>query len=198
MHARMRLQASRSLLKLARSTNFADLIKPNFLILAVEVQDPCFFVRQNFVRKLVELLRVHQLHYDFTVMLYLAAHDEDDIKTFVRMQVKQLVDQASRASDGRERQLIVYGFVRLIHLLAHHPDYSKTPEDLLGITKYLDFFLDIVATKDNVSLLYALASKVKTIRDRDEEYDGVSHTFLSRALHSCPDHPLILLSRSSA
>lgn len=173
LHARVRLQASRSLLKLARSANYSDLIKPNFLILAVQVQDPCFFVRQSFIRKLTEYLRMHRLHCDFTVMLYLAAHDEDEITALVRAQVKQLVDASARTSDGRQRQLLVYGFVRLIHLLAHHPDYSKQPEDLLLIVKYLDFFLDIIATKDNVSLLYALASKVKTVRDRDADYDEV-------------------------
>jgi sister chromatid cohesion protein PDS5 len=37
--------------------------------------------------------------------------------------------------------------------------------------RYLDFYLDLVATSDNVSLLYHLAMKAKTVRDAE------SHTY---------------------
>lgn len=81
-------------------------------------------------------------------------------------------------------------FIRLLHLLAHHPDFSKTPENLQDIAKYtffvplkklaveltnwdryIDFYLDIIASADNIPLLYHLAVKAKTIRDSE------SHTY---------------------
>jgi hypothetical protein len=37
--------------------------------------------------------------------------------------------------------------------------------------RYLDFYLDLVATSDNISLLYHLAMKAKTVRDAE------SHTY---------------------
>jgi len=73
-------------------------------------------------------------------------------------------------------------FVRLLHTLAHHPDFSTGHEDLLDLAKcvivpfsltldiectyrYIQFYLDLVATQENVALLYHLASKGKTVRD---------------------------------
>jgi hypothetical protein len=37
--------------------------------------------------------------------------------------------------------------------------------------RYIDFYLDLIASSDNVSLLYHLAMKAKTVRD------GQSHTY---------------------
>ena len=37
--------------------------------------------------------------------------------------------------------------------------------------RYVDFYLDLVATADNISLLYHLAMKTKTVRDAE------SHTY---------------------
>lgn len=80
-------------------------------------------------------------------------------------------------------------FIRFLHLLAHHPDFAVSHEQLLDIAKYvyivicfntlahadeiryLDFYLDLVATADNISLLYHLAMKTKTVRDAE------SHTY---------------------
>lgn len=74
-------------------------------------------------------------------------------------------------------------FVRLLHILAHHPDFSTEHEDLLDLAKYvfyilfpnvhnpmirrryIQFYLDLVATSENVPLLYHLATKGKTVRD---------------------------------
>ena len=43
---------------------------------------------------------------------------------------------------------------------------------LLSVSRrYLDFYLDLVATSDNISLLYHLAMKAKTVRDAE------SHTY---------------------
>ena len=78
-------------------------------------------------------------------------------------------------------------FIRLLHALAHHPDFNTTHDDLLDIAKlvplkfdtasklmtsrYVQFYLELMATQDNISLLYHLAMKGKTVRDPD------GHTF---------------------
>lgn len=41
----------------------------------------------------------------------------------------------------------------------------------MDLYRYIDFYLDLVATPDNISLLYHLAMKAKTVRDAE------SHTF---------------------
>lgn len=80
-------------------------------------------------------------------------------------------------------------FIRLIHLLAHHPDFGLEKENILNLAKYarllfysfgrtdvkynryIQFYLQIVANSNNISLLYHLAQRCKTIRDAE------SHTF---------------------
>lgn len=67
----------------------------------------------------------------------------------------------------------------MLHLLANHPDFNTSLEDIVDIAKYVDknhsstsltflryiqFYLDLVATQETVSLLYHLALKGKTVR----------------------------------
>jgi sister chromatid cohesion protein PDS5 len=80
-------------------------------------------------------------------------------------------------------------FVRVLHLLAHHPDLDKlndvagedsseadgeeaTPkqtkhETLLSLSKYIQFYVDQLVNAENISLIYHLALKVKTVRDAE-------------------------------
>lgn len=96
--------------------------------------------------------------------------------------------------------------VRLLHLLAHHPDFSPEVDDLktfaryedispqqllealtrqlttasVDCFRYIEFFLDCVLTKENVALLYYLALKCKTVRDsKSAEFDTVRCSFLA-------------------
>ena len=76
-------------------------------------------------------------------------------------------------------------FIRFLHLLAHHPDFQLSDEAIPDIVKYvnparskcsatdtprnryIEFYLDLVCTHENVGLLYHLAMKTKTVRDAD-------------------------------
>ena len=41
--------------------------------------------------------------------------------------------------------------------------------------RYIEFFLDCIGTRENISLLYYLAMKLKTVRDGEsQEYSEVS------------------------
>ncbi len=75
--------------------------------------------------------------------------------------------------------------IRLLHLLAHHPDFAATEESLPEQAKcveritlslngtahlrfrYIDFFIELVANAENASLLYHLAVQCKTVYDND-------------------------------
>jgi len=61
--------------------------------------------------------------------------------------------------------MIEYALVYLIHIIAHHPDYSTDLKDLQYSALYIEFFLEAVATAENVSFLYSLAAQLKEYRD---------------------------------
>jgi sister-chromatid-cohesion protein PDS5 len=52
-------------------------------------------------------------------------------------------------------------FIRLLHLLAHHPDFATSQEEMLDLAKYIEFYLQQVVNQDTISLLYHLAMKVR-------------------------------------
>jgi sister chromatid cohesion protein PDS5 len=56
-------------------------------------------------------------------------------------------------------------FPRLLHLLAHHTDFSTDDGDLDDMTTYIVFYLDCVGTADNFPLFFHLAQRVKQARD---------------------------------
>jgi len=86
-----------------------------------------------------------------------------------------------------------------MHLLAHHPDFSLATQNLqeaaklvltssrvvskvtLMLHRYIEFYLDLIGTAENIPLLYHLALKCKTVRDATSEaYSEVC----------CPSTPL--------
>jgi hypothetical protein len=56
-------------------------------------------------------------------------------------------------------------FPRLLHLLAHHTDFSTNERDLDDIVNYLTFYLDCIGMADNYALFFHLAQRVKQARD---------------------------------
>jgi sister-chromatid-cohesion protein PDS5 len=58
-------------------------------------------------------------------------------------------------------------FIRLLHLLAHHPDFGEGHEELVDLSQYLDFYLDLIASSETVSLIYHLALRAKTVQDSE-------------------------------
>lgn len=76
---------------------------------------------------------------------------------------------------SRQEQL-EHPFVRLVHLLAHHPDFvgdDHDADEIAAMSKYIELYLDCLATQENVPYLYHLALKIKTVRDHDADYDTV-------------------------
>ncbi|PCH44760.1 hypothetical protein WOLCODRAFT_78395 [Wolfiporia cocos MD-104 SS10] len=163
--ARLRLQAAISLLHLSSVEKYASEISAHFAPLAITIQDPCYQVRMAFADKLVTLLSTRKLPEQFNVVPFLSVHDpEADVKN----RTKSYVVMALRSipSEIRLHQFELI-FIRLLHLLAHHPDFIVDEENLPDIAQYIEFYLDLVASVDNISLLYHLAMKAKTVRDAE-------------------------------
>jgi sister-chromatid-cohesion protein PDS5 len=55
--------------------------------------------------------------------------------------------------------------VRLVHLLAHHPDCTPDKDGLDVAKTYLIFFCECVLTSQNASFIYCLVAKLKTVGD---------------------------------
>ncbi|KAI8986667.1 armadillo-type protein [Trametes punicea] len=163
--SRLRLQAATSLLHLAAVQKYAPEVAKYFVAIALTIQDPVYQVRVIFLNKLVSLLSKSKLPVQYNVIPFLSVHDpEEDVKS----KAKAYVTFALRAVPKAVRLArFEYAFIRLLHLLAHHPDFKIEHEYLPDIAKYIQFYLDLVATNENVSLLYHLALKVKTVRDAE-------------------------------
>ncbi|KAH7926273.1 hypothetical protein BV22DRAFT_1128351 [Leucogyrophana mollusca] len=167
--SRMRLQAAVSLLHLSKIEAYANTINTTFIWLAITVQDPCYNVRMVFLTKLVSLLTPRKLPSRFNVIPFLTVHDpEADVKS----RAIAYISFASRSlPPALKVDIFEMLFIRLLHLLAHHPDFAIVHENLQEMAKYIEFYLDQIASSDNVSLLYHLAMKTKTVRDAE------SHTY---------------------
>nr|WJN24942.1 cohesin maintenance factor [Pseudozyma pruni] len=166
--SRMRLQAALCVLKLARHPSYDACIGREYLDLAFTIQDESFNVRSRILHKLLTYLRGRRIDGRFLAMSFLAAYDPEDEN---RTMVLKYCHNTSRGMppDQRLKNLDV-SFPRLLHLLAHHPDFSReTREDLMQFVRYLEFFLDALAGGSNVSLFYYLATRVKGVRDAESQ-----------------------------
>jgi sister-chromatid-cohesion protein PDS5 len=163
--SRMRLQAAVSLLHLSTVEVYANALAPKFVTLAVTVQDTCYQVRILFLTKLISLLTPRKIPPRFNVIPFLTVHDpERDVKGTALAYVTFAFRSLPPVLKVDHLEII---FIRLLHLLAHHPDFSSSHEDLADIAKYIEFYLDIIANPESISLLYHLAMKAKTVRDAE-------------------------------
>ncbi|KAL9541955.1 hypothetical protein MBANPS3_008853 [Mucor bainieri] len=165
----LRLGATQSIVKLTEFTRYtSELTVPKFEKLSVALQDPCYYVRQEFAETLMKGLQSGQIHSRYYTLLFICAHEPElsllkQVKSFVQkrlsvMEVKQ-----------GESSVVDSSLVRLIHLLAHHPDFSEAVEDLNDFGLYFRFFISCVATPDNVSYLYHIVQQIKISKDMVDE-----------------------------
>lgn len=100
-------------------------------------------------------------------------------------------------------------FIRLLHLLAHHPDFALTEENISDIAKcvrslpsliaswnangprrprIIEFYLSLIGSAENVALLFHLALKAKTVRDAESH----AHSEVRSPFPTFPSHPAII------
>ncbi|KAH7345730.1 cohesin-associated protein Pds5 [Rhizoctonia solani] len=165
--ARLRLQAAVSLLKMSSIETYANVVLKNLIMLAITLQDTSFRVRSELLNKFTLLCINRKLGPNFYVLTFITAHDpEREIRERARNWV---VASMRRLPLELRVQHFDMLFIRLLHLLAHHPDFAVTTEGLQDMAKYIEFYLDIVATAENISLQFHLALKAKTVRDADSQ-----------------------------
>lgn len=141
-----------------------ELTVTKFERLSVSLQDTCYYVRLSFAESLIKGLQSEQIHSRYYTLLFVCAHE---IEETLLKKVKAFIQQRFKTIEVKQNESSVLdsSLVRLIHLLAHHPDFSIAADDLNVSAQYLRFFLSCVATADNVSFLYHILQKIKLSKD---------------------------------
>ena len=173
--SRLHLRAAQLILKLCRSKLFDELFSPaDFNQLALVAQDHQPKVRRGFIEKLQKYLVKSQLPGRFYTIIFITTFEphvdfKNSIITWIR----------SRAKAFREKKTHVLEsiFPRLLSLLAHHPDYSTIPKELVDHAQYILYYLTTVASEDNLALIYKYAERVKQARD-GIEVDKSEHLYV--------------------
>ena len=178
---RLRLHAARLCLKLCTKKHTNDLFTPAaFNALALVAQDSLLNVRISFLQRLKKYLSHSKLPQRFYTIPFLLAFEpnnslKSDTTTWLRSRASQFNAFQAQQPSAKTNVVMESVFARLLSLLAHHPDYSTTAEDLIDFARYILYYLHPVATEDNLSLIYNVAQRVKQCRDaidQSAEYDS--------------------------
>ncbi|KAG0205383.1 hypothetical protein BGX28_003004 [Mortierella sp. GBA30] len=181
LKSHLRLNAARMVIKLTRGNpTFEKMVSvADYSRLALVMQDPEFGIRQGFASRIMKYLRSKELHIRYLAVLFLGAHEpEVDWRQKLRAFLIQL--SKSQAIDDNKLMLNELSLARLLHLLANHPDFvikRSSEEDIfqqaetthsvgdLSLTaKYIEFYLETMANSENISLIFCIATLLKTVR----------------------------------
>nr|XP_019008459.1 uncharacterized protein I206_07018 [Kwoniella pini CBS 10737]OCF47240.1 hypothetical protein I206_07018 [Kwoniella pini CBS 10737] len=172
----LRLKSSVCLLKLANVRTFDKAIAEQcqFDLVVGAVQDPCYMVRHLYLRKLGKVVPTQRLSPQWNIAPILIAMDpEDENKQAVSVDHLELLGWLSNRHrtlrmepDKIERTEMP--LARLLHFLAHQPDNNLELTHVFRI-RFIEMYLDCVAHRDNVGLLFAIAQGLKGLRDRSAE-----------------------------
>ncbi|MCJ1402432.1 hypothetical protein MMC11_005652 [Xylographa trunciseda] len=178
--SRLRLTAARLLLKLCVSKPHEGLLAPPaFNELAEVAQDALFPVRSSFLQRLKKYLAQTKLPPRFYIMPFLLAFEPDEVLMaetvtwiksraafFASLKSQQVTGTGGRTQPASKASTVLESvFARLLSLLAHHPDFGDSAEELLDSARYIIFYLSTVANEDNISLIFHIAQRVKGCRD---------------------------------
>ena len=167
--SRLRLFAARLCLKLCTKKNTDSLLIPtSFNSLAVMAQDPLLEVRVSFLQRLRKYLGQQKLPQRFYTIPFLLAFEPNislrsDTITWIRSRAAQF--HSLKSQQPKANIIMESIFARLISLLAHHPDYSSAAGDLIDFARYIVFYLQCVASDENISLIYQIAQRIKQCQD---------------------------------
>jgi sister-chromatid-cohesion protein PDS5 len=172
--SRIRLEASRIMIKLAQFPIYERLISArDFNSFALFAQDLEYHVRTRFLTQLQKSLVSGKLPARFNVILFLAAHDPDK-----HLQDETLKWAKNLAISHRSQGYMMEAMLpRLVHLLAHHPDFAvddRDDNDLLNFAVYFSFYFDAVVTEESLTLVYHYAQRLKQVADAVNHDSDVS------------------------
>ncbi|KAF2400586.1 ARM repeat-containing protein [Trichodelitschia bisporula] len=175
--SRLRLLAAQLLLKICREERFNHRLSPTaFNNLATVTMDTNEHVRAGFVNKLMKYLGQGKLAKRFYTPLFLLAHEP---RAFLQSSALTWLKSRSLAFAAAKDTTMEALFPRLLSLLAHHPDWdviaeNQTDEEertaeliatMREFVQYIVFYLKCVASANNLSLVFHVAQKVKSVQD---------------------------------
>ncbi|KAI9313758.1 armadillo-type protein [Dichotomocladium elegans] len=160
--SRLRLVAANAIVTLTHQKEYEHYLSVvQFEHLGLTLQDTCYFVREGFAETLMAKIPNGQLHLRYYSMLFMIAHEPEEI--LLKRVAYFLRKNAAKLHN--ESKVMENSFVRLVHMLAHHPDFTVANTDLAISAQYIEFYLSCVATPENVSFLYHVAQKIKLSKD---------------------------------
>ncbi|KAG0218346.1 hypothetical protein BGX33_007671 [Mortierella sp. NVP41] len=153
MKSHLRLNAARFVIKLTRGRpRYEKLVTvSNYRRLALVIQDPVYRVRHGLASRIMKYLRAKELHIRYLAVLLLAAH-EPELEW--RMQIQKFLTHQSKNQAIASDEDDVFGGPRVTH----------TVEDLNLAARYIEFYMDTMANSENISLVFYIASLLKTVR----------------------------------
>ncbi|KAF3163680.1 hypothetical protein TWF106_010526 [Orbilia oligospora] len=151
-------------IKLARIRGYEILISPSvFNRIALVAEYNSQVVRKRFVDKVKKHLAASTLSARYYTSLFLLADEKQrDIKEEASSWLKARAKSHREAKDTSMETT----FARLLSLLAHHPDFDRDDEDVLKqFAGYVLFYLECVVVEENLSLVYYVAQRMKSVVD---------------------------------
>ncbi|KAK4448559.1 putative sister chromatid cohesion protein PDS5 [Podospora aff. communis PSN243] len=174
--ARLRLLAAQLMLKLCTQKHFDDLLTPEgFNMIALLSQDGTQEVRHGFVQTLQKYLADNRLRSRYYTIVFLLAFEPN---TDFKQRTETWIRSRARHFEQTKQPVFEAIMPRLLSLLAHHPDYGQELELLIDHARYLLFYISLVATEDNLGLIYKYAERVKQTQDSLDQ-ESVRHRVLS-------------------
>lgn len=175
----LRMAAARSLIKLSRhKSRCEELVDPHMFEAVCQIMiNPPYAVRRGVLSQVRKYLNTSSLNVRWYTIFFLTAFEVDlEIRTTTVAWLKSRSayftrQQQARNNDNKQAHNVMeLTFARLLSLLIHHPDYpaKETPTyegELLDFAKYIIFYLQTVATDENLSLIFHIAQRVKQAQD---------------------------------
>jgi sister chromatid cohesion protein PDS5 len=161
--AHLRLAAANHLLKLSCTRAYDQFLAArDFNSLSGICQDEVAEVRGGFVRTLKKYLGQGKLPNRFSALVFLYAFEPNKS---LKESVTTWLKARAALSAKQQNNLMETVFPRFLSLLAHHQDFSEDPVELADFITYIMFYLKTVATRNNISLIYYIAERVKGVQD---------------------------------
>ncbi|ODV64256.1 sister chromatid cohesion factor PDS5 ASCRUDRAFT_28895 [Ascoidea rubescens DSM 1968] len=174
----LRLNTGLMFLKLAKLPVYSKMIRPSTIsTLIFLIQDENINVRKEFVTKLKKYLNNQVISERFIPLIFFIAHEPNDqFKLDVRTWIKSSFNRKLQIKEGSKDITFERSFVRLLHLITHHHEFidlnekQKAEDNKLFFAYsfamvYISFYLDCIATQENISLLYYFSNRIKQYRD---------------------------------
>ncbi|GAB5588791.1 Sister chromatid cohesion protein pds5 [Umbelopsis nana] len=175
--AQLRLASALAIASLSQLDCYSQIASvKNFEKLALT--DTVYHVRAAFSEMVIRDLQSGALHPRYFAILFLLAHEPE--KELLR-QTKAFIKKHAQTNHGSvaQKSYIEMSLVQLIHLLAHHPDFDDTEDDVKLFIPYIELFLDCVATSENISFLYHIGQKIKATTDAVDPENSKNSYILS-------------------